>query len=59
MPHPGNRLPQREEIAACLPLLERQISLIDPPIIVCLGSVAAQALIRPDFAITKERGCWH
>jgi len=56
---PGNRQPGREEIAACLPLLERQISLIDPLIIVCLGAVAAQALIRPDFAITKERGRWH
>lgn len=56
---PGNRLPQRDEIAACLPLLGRQISLVDPLIIVCLGAVAAQALIRPDFAITRERGCWH
>ena len=56
---PGNRQPQREEIAACLPLLQRQIMLIDPLIIVCLGAVAAQALIRPDFAITKERGRWH
>lgn len=55
---PGNRQPRKEEIEACLPLLQRQIELIDPPIIVCLGSVASRALIRPDFPITRERGCW-
>ncbi len=55
---PGNRQPRKEEIEACLPLLQRQIELIDPPIIVCLGAVASRALIRPDFSITRERGCW-
>lgn len=56
---PANRVPHREEIEACLPLLQGQIELIDPPIIVCLGSVASRALIRPDFAITRERGYWY
>ncbi|MEW5919556.1 MAG: uracil-DNA glycosylase [Bacillota bacterium] len=55
---PGNRQPRKEEIEACLPLLQRQIELIDPAIIVCLGAVASRALIRPDFPITRERGCW-
>ncbi len=56
---PGNRQPKHNEIEACLPLLQGQISLIDPAIIVCLGAVASRTLIRPDFTITKERGHWH
>lgn len=56
---PGNRQPQKDEIAACLPLLQHQINLINPAIIVCLGAVASRALIRSDFAITKERGRWY
>lgn len=56
---PSNRTPAREEIEACYPLLEKQIQLIDPPILVCLGSVAAKELIHPRLAITRERGRWH
>lgn len=56
---PRNRAPQREEIETCLPLLEKQIELIDPPLLVCLGAVAAKALLRPDFSITRERGGWN
>lgn len=56
---PGNRQPKQDEIAACLPLLQRQITLIDPAIIVCLGAVASKALLRPDFAITRQRGNWY
>ena len=55
----GNRQPKPDEIATCLPLLQRQIALIDPAIIVCLGAVASRTLIRPDFLITRERGHWH
>lgn len=55
---PGNRQPQREEIETCLPLLQKQIELIAPRIIVCLGAVAGKALIKPDFFITRERGKW-
>lgn len=56
---PQNRTPQKEEIDACYPLLEKQIQLIDPSIIVCLGVVAARTLIHPQLAITRERGRWH
>ncbi|NMB40339.1 MAG: uracil-DNA glycosylase [Firmicutes bacterium] len=56
---PGNRQPQRDEIEACYPLLQKQIELIDPPIIICLGAVASKVLLKPDFRITKERGNWH
>jgi len=56
---PGNRQPLKDEIDSCLPLLEKQVQLINPRIIVCLGAIAAKALIRPSFSITRERGCWH
>ncbi len=56
---PANRQPKQDEIETCLPLLQRQIMLIDPAIVVCLGAVASRTLIHPDFLITKERGHWH
>lgn len=55
---PGNRLPRPEEIRACLPWLERQIELISPRLIVCLGALAAQTLIGPELRITRDRGTW-
>ncbi len=56
---PDNRAPQREEIETCLPLLEKQIELIDPLLMVCLGAVASKTLLRPNFSITRERGNWN
>ncbi len=55
---PKNRDPLPEEQAACAPWLERQIALIRPKIIVCLGRIAAMKYIREDFRITKEHGQW-
>ena len=55
---PHNRDPQPQEIAACRPWLERQIALINPRLIVCLGRIAAMSLIRDDFRITREHGQW-
>ncbi len=56
---PGNRNPLQEEIETCYPLLVKQIELIDPPIIVTLGAVAAKVLLDSrDFYITRERGKW-
>ncbi len=54
----GNRNPQKSEIDTCLPLLKRQIEIIDAPILVCLGAVASRALIDPSFSITAQRGRW-
>ena len=56
---PGNRDPKDEEQAACFPYLAKQIQLIHPKIIVCLGRIAAQKLIDPGFRITREHGTWH
>ncbi|MBQ3077231.1 MAG: uracil-DNA glycosylase [Clostridia bacterium] len=55
---PKNRDPRPEEETACMPWLERQIELIEPRVIVCLGRIAAMKLIKPDFRIMKEHGLW-
>lgn len=56
---PGNRDPQQDEKDSCLNYLRYQLLLIQPKIIVCLGRIAAQAIISPAFKITKERGAWY
>lgn len=55
---PHNRDPLDVEKSACSGWLQRQIELIDPKIIVCLGRIAAVSLIRGDFKITREHGQW-
>lgn len=50
--------PKAGEIAACVPWLTAEIEVIKPPILVCLGATAAQALLGKDFRVTKERGKW-
>ncbi len=56
---PGNRDPKPEEVAACLPYLLRQIELIRPKLIVAVGRIAAQNLLRTDTPIGKLRGRVH
>lgn len=57
---PGNRDPQPEEIEACRPYLEAQLTFIDPKVIVTLGNFATKLLLDPAVAnkrgITKLRG---
>ena len=53
---PQNRDPMPDETEACLPFLREQVRLIRPRIIVCLGRIAAQRLISPDFKVTKQHG---
>lgn len=55
---PQNRDPSPAEREACMPWLREQFKIIRPKIIVCLGRVASQVMIRPDFAIMKEHGQW-
>lgn len=55
---PKNRDPKQEEQIACLPYLRAQVKLIHPKIIVCLGRIAAQVIINPNFRITREHGSW-
>ncbi|WP_230976867.1 uracil-DNA glycosylase [Pseudothauera rhizosphaerae] len=53
---PHNRTPEADEIATCLPFLERQIALIQPQLIVVLGRPAAQALLGTETGIGAARG---
>lgn len=55
---PRNRDPQPTEQQACRNWLDRQIELVDPKIIVCLGRIAAMGVIKDDFRITREHGQW-
>ena len=55
---PHNRDPLNEEQAACRHWLDAQRDLIRPKLIVCLGRIAAMAVIKPDFRITREHGQW-
>ena len=55
---PGNRDPLSVEQDACIGYLRRQMELIRPKILVCLGRVAAMRLINDKFRITKEHGVW-
>ena len=55
---PYNRDPEEDEKKQCLSFLRNQVYLIEPKIIVCLGRVAAQSIIKPKFRITREHGIW-
>jgi uracil-DNA glycosylase family 4 len=55
---PGNRDPEADEIAACLPFLKKQIAAIRPRVIVTLGRIAAHALLGTKEPMTKLRGRW-
>jgi uracil-DNA glycosylase len=48
--------PRLSEIRACRPWLAAEIETVQPAVIVCLGSTAAQSLLGPQFRITKSRG---
>jgi uracil-DNA glycosylase len=55
---PGNRTPTPLETAACLPFIRRQIELVAPKILVCLGAPSAQTLLGSKEGITRLRGRW-
>lgn len=56
---PNNRDPNPEEVAQCLPYLERQIRLLQPKIMLAVGRIAAQNLLATDTPIGKLRGHVH
>jgi len=56
---PGNRNPAPDEVETCSPYLVRQIELIQPKVIVALGSFAAQMILGTKIGITKLRGEFH
>jgi uracil-DNA glycosylase len=56
---PENRLPQYDEIAACLPFLYRQIELVQPTVILAMGGTAAQSLLNTKQSLSALRNRVH
>jgi uracil-DNA glycosylase family 4 len=56
---PGNRNPEPDEVRACSPYLIRQIELIQPKVILALGTFSAQTLLDTKISIGKLRGQIH
>ena len=55
---PGNRTPTHQEIAACMPFVERLIEIVRPKILVMLGGAAAKSLLGEAQGIGRLRGRW-
>ena len=55
---PGNRSPTTEEVALCRPFVDRHIVLVKPRVVVCVGGIAAKALLERSEGITRLRGKW-
>ncbi len=56
---PNNRPPEPGEVSNCRGFLDRQLEIVRPEVIVCLGSVAAKCLLNTEVSIGKLRGKWH
>jgi len=55
---PGNRQPESRECLNCRPFFDRQLELLSPRVIICLGAVAAHNLLQTTIGIMKLRGQW-
>ena len=55
---PGNRTPTAMETSICKPFIERQIALVAPEILLCLGNPASQTLLKQKAGILSIRGRW-
>ena len=55
---PENRLPEKDEISTCSPYLFRQLGVIQPKVICCLGSCSAQTMLQTTQGISRFRGEW-
>ncbi|MBV9946211.1 MAG: uracil-DNA glycosylase [Myxococcales bacterium] len=55
---PGNRRPEPEEIATCIPYLHEQLAVVRPRVIVAMGNTAVFALLDTKLGITRVRGQW-
>mgnify|MGYP003795550007 CR=1 FL=1 len=56
---PNNRDPQLDEVASCEPYLQRQIEIVKPRVICCMGRHAAHALLKTDTSLSRLRGKLH
>lgn len=55
---PNNRVPEKDEAVACLDYLRNQVILVNPKIIVLLGSTALKNILGEQYKITASRGKW-
>jgi len=55
----NNRKPSPEEMAACLPLVMAEISIVQPTLIIALGGTVAEGLLGLDGKISEMREKWH
>lgn len=55
---PSNRNPEKDEIEACEPFLKKQLEIIEPKVIVGLGTYACQTLLQTQETMSKIRGSW-
>ncbi|MCX8076091.1 MAG: uracil-DNA glycosylase [Aquificaceae bacterium] len=53
---PGNRKPTPKEMQSCLPYLRKEIEIINPKLIVCLGSTALEGILGKSLPVSKHRG---
>ena len=51
-----HKRPDVAEVTACIPWLEREIEIVQPKLVVCLGATAGRALLGRDFLVTRDRG---
>ena len=56
---PGNRNPTAEEISMCLPFIKKHIELINPKVLLLVGSISSKSILNKNLGITKLRGEWH
>jgi len=55
---PGNRQPEGDEVESCSPFLFRQLDVLKPKVIVCLGATAFRTLLQSNRSISHFRGQW-
>lgn len=55
---PKNRNPHKKELAACLPIVQKQIAFIRPKVVVCLGLIAVHNILDPKARLADVRGKW-
>ena len=55
---PGNRTPTPQETQICLPFIRRQIELVNPDVLVCLGNPSSQGILGTKEGIMRTRGRW-
>jgi uracil-DNA glycosylase family 4 len=55
---PGNRTPTPQETQICLPFIRRQIELVNPDVLVCLGNPSTQGILETKEGIMRTRGRW-